>query len=375
MANDLSALAPVLYSAAKKVGDEAAGTLDAINMNFDDKGVAKGDTVKVPVAPSRSASDFSPSNTTSTGTDATATSISVQIAKSRKVSWNLSGEQIRSLENATINQDWVGQLVAQGMRALRNEAESDAILAVVNGASRAVGTAGTTPFASDLSVIPQARKVLRDNGAPLADLQLVIDTSAALNMQKLGIYQQAYQAGSDAQLRTGQFKPLFNFNIRESAGVTSHTAGTGSGYVTNNPTGTVGSTAVAVDTGTGTILVGDVVVMEDDTNNYVVGTALSGGSFSINAPGLREALADGKTVTVGGAYTGNAAFERSAVVGIMRPPLVPANPTIQQMLVSDQHGLTYLMLDIAQYGQRSWELHLAWGFKAINSEFICLVMG
>jgi hypothetical protein len=25
------------------------------------------------------------------------------------------------------------------------------------------------------------------------------------------------------------------------------------------------------------------------------------------------------------------------------------------------------MLDIAQYGQRSWELHLAYGVKAINS--------
>jgi hypothetical protein len=25
------------------------------------------------------------------------------------------------------------------------------------------------------------------------------------------------------------------------------------------------------------------------------------------------------------------------------------------------------MLDIAQYGQRTWELHLAWGFRTINT--------
>jgi hypothetical protein len=52
----------------------------------------------------------------------------VTITKSRKVSWNLTGEQIRSLDNANgITPDWVGQLVQQGMRTLRNEAEIDAL--------------------------------------------------------------------------------------------------------------------------------------------------------------------------------------------------------------------------------------------------------
>jgi hypothetical protein len=45
------------------------------------------------------------------------------------------------------------------------------------------------------------------------------------------------------------------------------------------------------------------------------------------------------------------------------------------MMISDQFGMTYLMLDIAQYGQRTWELHLAWGFKAVNGEFISLLLG
>jgi hypothetical protein len=45
------------------------------------------------------------------------------------------------------------------------------------------------------------------------------------------------------------------------------------------------------------------------------------------------------------------------------------------MLVSDDKGMTYLMLQIAQYGQISWELHLAWGFKSINGEFSAIVLG
>lgn len=375
MANDLSALQPVAYSAARMVANEPAGMVGAINMDFDDKGVAKGDTVDVPVAPTRTASDFTPSNITSTGTDATATDISVEITKSRKVDWNLTGEQQRSLENGTINTDWVSQLIAQGMRTLRNEAEVDAIQAAKIGASRAVGTAGTTPFGSDLSAMTAARKVLQDNGAPLADLQLVIDTSAGLNLRNLGIIAQADQAGSEEERRSGNLLRQYGFQISESAGISTHTKGTGSGYLVNDASSAIGDTTIATDTGSGTILAGDVTTIAGDSNKYVVNTALSGGSFVIGDPGLRAAAADNAAITVGNDYVPNLAFERSAVVGVMRPPVMPANPTIQQMLVSDQFGMTYLMLQIAQYGQISWELHLAWGFKAVNGQFIATIMG
>ena len=76
-----------------------------------------------------------------------------------------------------------------------------------------------------------------------------------------------------------------------------------------------------------------------------------------------------------GNYTPNLAFERNAVVGIMRPPLIPANPTIKQMVISDGMGMSYLMLEIAQYGMVTWELHLAWGFQAVQSEYIVTLLG
>ena len=81
------------------------------------------------------------------------------------------------------------------------------------------------------------------------------------------------------------------------------------------------------------------------------------------------------TMTVGNTYTPNLAFERNAVVGIMRPPLMPANPTMQMQAISDQMGMTYLLVQIAQYGMLTWELHLAWGFKVTQGEHVALVMG
>lgn len=378
MANTLTDLAPTLYSAAKKVAAEPFGAIDAINASFDDKGVAKGDTVDVPVAPTRTPKDFTPGANTSTGDDATGTDIPVQITKSRKVDWHLTGEQIRSLENGGINQDWVSQLIQQGMRSLRNEAETDCVAAIKVGASRAYGTAGTTPFASDLSALTNARKILQDNGAPLADLSFVANTDAGLKLRNLGIIQQADQAGSDEERRSGRLARQFGFSIVESAGIDPHTAGTAYGaspeYQTDAAVA-LGGKDITVDTGSGTVLAGDVVTFAGDSNKYVVNTALTAGALSIGNPGLKAALADNTAMTVGADYTGNYAFERSAVVGVMRPPVMPANPTIEQMLISDQFGMTYLMLDIAQYGQRTWELHLAWGFKAINGEFIATVLG
>jgi hypothetical protein len=377
MANSLTTLAPTLFSAAKEVAAEPFGVVGAVNTSFDDKGVAKGDNVSVDVAPTRAASDFTPANVASTGTDSTGSKIDVTITKSRKVDWHLTGEQIRSLQNATINQDWVKQLVSQGMRTLRNECEVDAALAVKVGASRAFGTAGTTPFATDLAALTNARKILVDNGAPKAALQMVFDTNAGLNLRNLGVLQNAYQAGGDQERRTGEFLPQMGFRLSESAGIGLHTKGTGSAYTTTAAGFAVGTTQIPLITGTGTVLAGDVVTFAGDTNKYVVVAGVAApGTITIGAPGLRQAIPAAATaMTIGNNYTANLAFERNAVVGVLRPPIMPPNPTIEQMLVSDDQGMTYLMLQIAQYGQISWELHLAWGFKSINGEFSAVVLG
>lgn len=374
MANTLTALTPTLFSAAQEVSNEPFGVVSAINMSFDDKMVAKGDTVTVPIAPTRSASDFTPAATSSAGTDATATSVGVTISKSRKVDWHLTGEQLRSLENAESDREWVRQLVAQGMRTLRNEAEADAAVAIKQGASRATGTAGTTPFASTLDVLVDARRILADNGAPMADLQVCMDTAAGANLRKLGVLQNVYQAGSDDERRTGNLQRQFGFQLRESAGVTTHTIGSGASYLLNGALA-VGATSVVVDTGSGTILAGDIVTFAGTSHKYVVNTALSGGTFVIGRPGARAAEADNDAVTVGGAYTANLAFERNAVVGIMRPPVMPPNPLHQVQLISDRMGMTYMLVQIAQYGMVTWELHLAWGFKVVQSEHVAIILG
>lgn len=388
MANTLTALSPILYSAAQEVSQEAVGVLDAINLNFDDKGAAVGDTIKLPLAPAASATDYSPAMTTAAGTDKIAQAIEVKIEKSIQTSWHLTGEQIRSLENANSDKEWVRQLIAQGMRTLKNEAEKAAWKEVYKGASRAYGTLGTAPFGSDINDIAAVRKILRDNGAPMADLQLCINTEAAYNLQKLAIYQQAQAAGSDAERRNGMFSKQFGFSIRESGQIGIHTAGTetlGPDCTAIEP---IGETSIAYDGGTDgkTFLAGDIVqnttqnTAGTDKNKYVVGTssataADNTGIIYLNRPGLKVATAINDEWAVQGNYTPNVAFERSAVVGAMRIPLIPDAPHIKQIPISAGNGMTFLLVEIVGDGMITWRLHLCYGFKAIQPEHIAILAG
>lgn len=376
MSNIFTPLQPVLYTAAQDVSNEAFGVVSAIAANFDDKGVAIGDKIRVPIAPPAATSDYVPAMQTAAGAFATASNVEVEITANKFVSWHLTGEQLRSLENGSTDAEWVRQMVAQGMRSLRNGAEQACAAAIKQGASRAVGTAGTNPFAADINIIPDVRKILLDNGAPMADLQLCIDSSAGTAARKLGIIQQANVAGSDAERRSGDLLRQFGFSIRESAGITTHTKGTGSLYATSGSTA-IGVRDVALVTGTGTVLAGDVVTFAADASNrYVVGTGIAApGTLSLNRPGARIVIPTANALTIGNNYVSNLAFERNAVVGIMRPPVMPANPLMQSTLISDSMGMTYLLVQIAGDGMATWRLHLAYGFKVVQPEHVAIVMG
>jgi hypothetical protein len=381
MATTLTAIAPVLYSAAQDVSAEAFAAVNAIYMDFDNKGVAYGDVVKVPVVPAQAIETFTPANVAPAGAGAgAAEAVSVQISAQKKVSMVLTGEQIRSLENGENYQEWVRQWAAQAMRTLRNAAEIDACTAIKQGASRAIGTAGTTPFAASLDDLASVRKILRDNGIPFADPQFIGNSNTELNLLKLGIVQQAYAAGSDAERRSGVIGRQMGFQMRTSAGIASHTAGTATAFDIDLVAGYgPGDYVLHVDGGDGgSLIAGDILTIAGDTNKYVSNSAYAAlveEDITIGRPGLRQTAANGAEFTIGAAYTPNFAFERNAIVGVTRPPLIPSNPTIRTQVISDGMGMSYLFAEIDQYGQRTWEILLSWGFKVVQPEHVAMLLG
>lgn len=245
--------------------------------------------------------------------------------------------------------------------------------------SRAYGTAGTTPFgtAGDYTDASNARKILVDNGAPTSDMHLVVNTAAGANLRGKQGGRGVDAEGDSRLLRQGVLLDVHGFALRESAQVITNTAGTGASYLING-TLAVGATTITVDTGSGTVLAGDIVTIAGDTNKYVVATALSGGSFTIGAPGLLKAPADNAAVTVVAAAARNMAFARSALILATRAPALPegGDSAVDRTLITDPvSGITFELAMYAQYRQMQYELSAAWGVKCVKPEHTAILLG
>ena len=381
MANVLTDLAADIYKAADVVGRELVGFIPAstINANGSER-AAKGDVVRASFTREATAVDVSESMTIPEGTDQTVDNKTLSITNARAVQIPYTGEDILHLNNGIGYETVYGDQIAQAMRTLTNEMEQDLWEEAYTNSSRAFGTAGTTPFGSNFSEIAEIRQILVDNGMPQNDGQvsLVLNTLAGTNLRQLAQLQQANTAGGTDLLRQGVLLDLQGLGIRESAQVSTHTKGTGSGYLLNDASSAVGDTTIATDTGTGTILAGDIVTFAGTSTQYVVNTALSGGSFVIGGTGLTAAEADNDAITVGNSYTANIAFHRRALELAVRAPAVPQGGDTADDAMTVQDPVSGLVFEVRVYkGYRKTMIEVAasWGVKAWKSDFIATLVG
>lgn len=375
MANDITnAVATMFARGLRKVPREHLSGLMAVSRDNTAEQASKNDTVDVTVVGALSDSDFSPSMSFTKGDDSTLGKRTLTLSNEKKVSWNMTAEEERALENSGNAQEVMMQRIEQGLRTIANRAEANVLLTAKNSASRAFGTSGTTPLASDLSDIAKARQILKDNGAGV-DRHLILDSDAELNFLGLTQLTNVNQAGSDRLLREAALGDIFGLLVHSSSQVASHTAGDGTGYLVNNASGyAVGATELDVDTGTGTILAGDVLTIGD--YQYVVKTALSGGTVVIQEPGLRAAVADNAAITVNNSYTGNVFFDRGAIVSVVRPGLQPSSPDISQSIVTDPvSGISALLYRKVGDGMASWYMRSVYDSFAPNPYAIGTMLG
>jgi hypothetical protein len=210
-------------------------------------------------------------------------------------------------------------------------------------------------------------------------ISMVLNTLAGTNLRNLAQLQKANEAGGDQLLRQGALLDLQGLILKESAGVQEHTKGTGSGFLVKSAALAKGDTVIPVDTGSGTVLAGDVVTFAGDTvNSYVVTKALAGGDFEIAAPGLRVAPADNAAITVGSSYTGNIAFHRNAIELVMRAPAVPAggDTADDEMMVQDpSSGLVFAIRSYKGYRKAMFEVAAVWGKKCWKPDFVSTILG
>lgn len=379
MANTLTNLITDLYVALDVVSREQVGFIPAITRDASVDRVAVGQTVRSFVAPAATAGNITPGVTPPDDGDQSIGNKTIAITKARRVPLRWNGEQTLAVNNNGPGQMTIKQAqLAQAIRTLTNEIEVD-LGALHQYASRAYGAANAIPFASTLADSAQGRKILSDNGSPLTDLQLVINTTAGANLRTLAQLTKANEAGGDTMLRQGVLMDLHGFAIRESAGVATVAAvGNNTNTYATDGAHAVGATTITVKTGTGTILAGDVITFANDTNQYVVTTGVNNGtSIVIAEPGLRVANAGSTNVTIIARTARNMAFERTAIVLATRLPALPDGGDLavdREVIVDPRSGLAFEVAMYPQYRQMQYEISCAWGVSMIKPEHCALLI-
>lgn len=382
MANVLTNLAADIYKAADVVGRELVGFIPSITINGDGTTrAAKGDTIRSFATRAVTVnSSFAPAMTIPEGTDQTVDTktMSVDTYASVQIPW--TGEDMKHVNNGNGFETIYGDQIKQAMRAIVNVIETAVWTAAYKGASRAIGTAGTAPFASNHNLLANLRKILADNGCPMdGAVTLAMNTSAGMNMRNLTQLQKANEAGGAELLRQGTLLDLQGIMIKESAAPVAVTKGTGTLYVTSGSTAP-GVTDIALVTGSGTVLAGDVVTFAADAvNNYVVGTGVAApGTISLNAPGALVTIATANAMTIGGTYTPNMAFHRSAIELGIRAPAVPdgGDASVDSMIVQDPwSGLVFEIAAYKGYMKSMFDVRCIYGTKVWKPNHIATLMG
>jgi hypothetical protein len=381
-ANTLTGLIPFINDAADQISREMVGFIPSVYLNPKAEQVAKDQNVVYPVVGVATAADATPAATLPDPSGVTVGAGTMAITKVRKSNFVWNGEEAFSVKDSypTIKQNQF----LQAMRVLVNEMEAD-LAALYAKASRAYGVAGTAPFASTLADPAQVRKILADNGSPMTDLQMVINTTAGAAMRTLAQLTKVNEAGSQELVRNGVLLDIHGFKIRESAQVKTHTAGDPTGYLVDLTAGyAVGLETIHVDTGTGSFLAGDVVTNNKtarDANKYVVTTGFVGdgdGDIVLAEPGLKVAWVNNDPLDNIATYTANMAFDRNAIHLLTRLPKMPesGDAALDEYVVTDPiSGISFQVLEYGEYRQKVFEVAVAWGVKAVKPEHMALLVG
>ena len=386
MANVLTDLAADIYQAADTVGRELVGVIPSSTINSNATQVAaQGEVIRASYTREVSVSTVTPAMTIPEGVDQTVDNKTLTMSSTASVKIPWTGEDIKLVNNGAGFDTIYGDQIKQAMRAITNQIETEVGTDIADRASRAVGTAGTTPFGTNFDTVAEVRQVLVDNGMPSNDRMatLVMDSSAGTNLRNLASLNSVNQSGNEDLLRRGTLLDLQGLMMKESAGLDSHTKGTGANSTTDAAGYAVGATTITLaSAGTGTILAGDVVTFAGDTNQYCVttgdGDVSGGGTIVLGAPGLRAAITGATAITVVASSTKNIAFHRSAVeIGVrgLAQPL-GGDAAVDRLTVQDpESGLIYNVAAYKGYNKAMFDVSVLYGFKVWKPEFTAVLLG
>ena len=370
MANNLDAVIPRVLAMGMMALRENSIMPRLVNTDYQGLAARKGSTVDVVIPSAVPARPVTPGSTVPSDPDLEPTVVPIRLDHWYEASFSITDKEL-----AEIDAGIMPMQISEAVKALANEVDRS-ILALYKKVYGVAGTAGVTPFATDLQAAQEARLVLNRQLCPPQDRRMVLDVEADANATGLPAFQYS-ASGETITIKEGVIGRKLGFDWYMSQNVLRHTTGSATGYQVNGAH-PAGVKTVAVDTGTGTPNIGDVFRVAGHSQTYVV-TGWSG-SPNITSiqfePAAKVAFPDDAAITFIGDHVANLAFNRYAFALVTRP-LLDVDPLGSRVMsMSDPVSQLTMRVEVTRlYKQTRWSFDILWGVGCPRPEFAVRVLG
>lgn len=365
MSNNIANVVPTILKYGALALREFAVMPRLVNVDYGNEVKQKGDTIDVTIPSLKASADVTP-GTVPAGSvgDVSPAKMPIALSNWKEAGFVLSDKELAEMD---ANQVLSGE-ASEALKVLCNDVDKSIITKglLLYGLS---GTSGVVPSTVD-SVI-DCRKVLNTQLAPKSPRNLVIDGAVEANYLKLGMFTSKADSDTSAMI-DGELGERFGLRIVNDQNIEGNTftAGTGNGYESNG-IHAKGSTTLTLKTGNGTVQVGDVFTIQNQTGNYVcVANPIAAvGTITIYPP-LRAATANGDDITIV-TTTGqqNLAFHRDCFSFASRPLETPQGLGVISSSVTDPVTGITLRLEVSRpHKQTRWSWDILWGVGCTRPE-------
>lgn len=245
------------------------------------------------------------------------------------------------------------------------------------------GTAGSTPFATDLTAYLDARKIANVALMDMDPRYVVLGTDAEANALGLRAFQDASFGGGQGVILNGQIGQKLGATWLMSQRVPTHTGGTYTTGTTVTGVNALGTTVIALSGGaTGTLIAGDIIGIGSFTYNVVSSVGAGTPSSVTITPGLFAATAGGEAIvgrkSGANTFVQNILIQRDCLAFAMAPLMdtiqVPG-ATLQAVAIDEVSGLSLRLEVSRQHRQVQWSFDALFGASVVRANACVYIAG
>ena len=348
-----------------------------VNRSYEDRigpAARQGSTVNVAVPSAITTRTVTADVVPPAVTAVTPTSVAITLDQWKEAPFAMSDQAISQVQRGIIPMQ-----MSEAVKSLANTVDDYlwSLIDTTAGVYGYTGTAGTTPFASNVSQYLDARAIANNQLMPMDNRFVILDADAEANALQLSAFLDASAAGTKETIVEGEIGYKLGARWLMSQNVATHTeTNSPSSWLVNDASVAVGDTTITVDGGSGAPVEGDIFVVAGSTQTYQVSSATS--TVITMTPAVTYAYADNAALTFKGSYVENMLLHRD-LIGFAMAPLMETEQfeggSMSATAVDEDSGLALRLEITRQYKQYQWAFDALYGGAVIRPELGVIIAG